>query len=173
MTEFSDYTSSYIIILLLIVFYFYLLYLKMNIITENDWSSIQCTPLYMLVGTLMGKGTDENIFQKCVKKNTKKELQNRQLQNMKKNEENVDYNTRRMNSLLDTNDNSIKNKQTELLKLVDDSNYTVSEVVDKQNKINAAIMDSASPIKDIMSKVEGIVDSGKGIFDKVNEPKSS
>ena len=170
MTEFSDYTSSYIIILLLIVFYFYLLYLKMNIITENDWSSIQCTPLYMLVGTLMGKGTDENIFQKCVKKNTKKELQNRQIQNMKKNEENVDYNTRKMNSLLNSNDNSIKNKQTELLKLVDDSNYTVSEVVDKQNKINSAIMDSASPIQNIMDKIAGIVRSGKGIFNKVNQP---
>ena len=43
MSEFSDYTSSYIIILLLIVFYFYLLYLKMNIITEMmGFAFIKC-----------------------------------------------------------------------------------------------------------------------------------
>ncbi len=73
MTEFSDYTNSYIIITLLLFFYVYLLYIKMNIITDNEWENIKCTPLYMIIGTFMGQGSDENIFRKCIKKNTKKE----------------------------------------------------------------------------------------------------
>ena len=160
MTEFSDYTNSYIIITLLLFFYLYLSYLKISIIAENEWEHIKCTPLYMLLGTFMGQGSDDNVFRKCIKKNTKRELEDRQIKSMKRNEEKVDYNTKRMNSLLDVNDNSINHKQQELLTLVEGSN----ETIEKQNKINEAIMNTSGPIQNTFGKIEDIVEKGKEIY---------
>ena len=167
MTEFSDFTNTYIILGMFIGFYIYLLYLKLNIISENDWADIQCTPLYLLVGALTGKSKD-SVFQKCIKKNTKKEMQKRHIQSMKNNEETVNTDTKRMESLLNSNDTSIQNKQQELIRLVDESNDNIGSVITKQNQINNAIMNTSTPIKSAMNKIELAVDKAKNIYTEFN-----
>jgi len=164
MTEFSDYTNSYIICVILIGYIFYLMYLKLTIVTENEWSNIKCTPIYLLMGTLLGQGNDENIFQKCIQKNTRKELQRRHIQEMKNNENDVRESTTRMNVLLDNENNSIENKQAELLRLIDGANESMEETILKQNRINQAIVDSQGPLKTTINKMEEVVDNTKDLY---------
>ena len=164
MTEFSDYTNSYVICVLLIGYMFYLMYLKLSIISDDGLYNIQCTPLYLLMGTIMGQGNDDNVFQKCIRKNTKKELQNRHIQAMKKNQTDVRNSTTRMNALLDINNNSIENKQAELLRLVDNANESMEESILKQNRINQAIVDSQGPLENTINKMGDVVNESKNLY---------
>ena len=164
MTEFSDYTNSYIICLLLIGYMFYLMYLKLTIISDNGWYNIQCTPLYLLMGTIMGEGKDDNVFQKCIRKNTKKELQNRHIQAMQKNQNDVRNSTIRMDALLDNNNNTIENKQAELLRLIDGANESMEESILKQNRINQAIVESQGPLKNTIDKMGDVVKESKDLY---------
>lgn len=172
MTEFSDYTNSYIICIILIGYIFYLMYLKITLISDNEGYNIQCTPLYLLMGTIMGQGNDDNVFQKCIRKNTKKELQNRHIQAMQKNQNDVRNSTTRMHALLDNNNNSIENKQAELLRLVDEANESMEESVLKQNRINQAIVDNQGPLENTIDKIGEVVNESKDLYTAFTTPGS-
>lgn len=158
--EFSDNTNMMIILVLLLFFYFIVRSINMIVMTKVNWKSVKCDPFYMLMGsiidTFLFRDKTQMTFDKCVEKISKNKLYNEHQKYMEKNSKTLENN---LDKLLEENKGKFEDidlKNSELLDLISNTNKTIDDTINTQNKINETIIKTSEPIKNLSDQIKNV-----------------
>ena len=165
--EFSDTTNFYLILFLFFMFYIYLKFIHIKIMSKMSWTEMQCNPSYMLIGSLIdslmntNEGNSVVNFDKCVRQIAERQLYEQHHNNMKDNERKVEQDLTMINSKVKGDLDKLDIKQSELYDLLENTNLSIEDTIEKQNKINQAIVDSSGNISDLTRNIGLLSDKFK------------
>lgn len=157
--EFSDTTNFYLILFLFFMFYMYLKFVHIKIMTKISWTEIQCNPAYMFFGSLIDsllyskEGNSVVNFDKCVRQIAERQLYEEHHNNIKENKRKVDKDLTMINSKVKGDLDKLDISQSELYDLIENTNLSIEDTIEKQNRINKAIVDSSGNISDLTKSI--------------------
>lgn len=159
LNEFSDSTNFYLILFLFFIFYIYLNFVTIKIMSKISWSEINCNPSYMFFGSLIDSflySNNENTivdFDKCVRQIAEKQLYEEHEKNRKENKKKVDNDLNMIKNTVDGDLDNIIRDQSKLNDLLENTNLSIENTIEKQNEINKAIIDASGNISDLAENI--------------------
>jgi hypothetical protein len=166
MTEFSDSTNFYIILTIFFAFYVYLRFVRIQIISTLSWKDVKCNPFYLLVGGMFDDNEAQKTFDKCIKNSAKEELYEKHNKNMQDSNKKVDEYIEQLQSNVASNDANVKKRHEGLLELINDSNRTVEDVIQRQDDLNEVIVEGQVPLSNLFSQIGELSNKFKDTMSK-------
>ena len=166
MTEFSDSTNFYIILIIFFAFYVYLRFVRIQIISTLSWKDVKCNPFYLLVGGIFDDNEAQKTFDKCIKNSAKEELYEKHNKNIQDSNNKVDKYIQQLQSNVASNDANVKERHEGLLELINDSNRTIEDVIQRQDDINEVIVEGQVPLSNLFSQIGALSDKFKDTMSK-------